>query len=420
MLNSDKALALNAREEKSAPMSIRRIILALCATVLPALALSACADESPVGPKMPPKPEAPAALGVVEITISGIGTGEMIASAAAVAPGRSLPRGVNFDLIPIEGIGADPGAGTPAEGGIQLVPLSTGSFTEGEGGAEGMRYLWATYRVRNATTKGTAYQQNRRNLTFLAIDDNATIGQTAISVLHRFDGSKADDAIAPTILPTGAALRNLDTGAIVSSSPDVLQILTEAEIAEINAPAGVSIFPYGFVVNAPIVGGARQLASNPAEDDFEGVVTFAFKLPLQTNAADDPFMISFRALAVEDTETRITQSLEEQDDAGEAAFLARAADLGATTLTVLSGTGYTGGSSRSICSVRTAGTADSPTGYLIDDCEAGARTWLGLGESELHETTAAESEVLRAEIAAQKHQTDTLKRQQSAILKRLD
>jgi hypothetical protein len=348
---------------------LRRAVLPLVV-----LGAAACTDDSPLQPGDDSVGNRPApgsrALGMMEITIAGIGTPEMSASAAAITPGRTLPGatqpgGPSFALLPVEGIGE----GESAESGIELQNISTGSFTEYDDDG-GVRYVWATYRVRNATARGsfgggTAYNVARQNLTFLAVDDAATIGQTAISTLRRFDGGKANDAIAATLLPTGAVHRDPASGAIVSSAPDVLQILTEAEVDAIDAPAGVSVFPFGFVVNAPIVGGVRTLAADPAENEFDGLVTFAFKVPLQESSTDDPFTISFRALAVEDTETRITQSLEEQDAAGRAAVEARAAQLGARQVTLLPGGAYGGGiPSRQICTARTAGRAAAPTTVL--------------------------------------------------------
>jgi alpha-tubulin suppressor-like RCC1 family protein len=64
----------------------------------------------------------------------------------------------------------------------------------------------------------------------------------------------------------------------------------------------------------------------------------------------------------------VTQSLEEQTPAGEAAFLARAQALGASMKTVLPGMGSYWGepsSTRTVCSVRTAGPSATPAGYLV-------------------------------------------------------
>src|SRR5690606_1689233 len=122
--------------------------------------------------------------------------------------------------------------GPGRDGTIQLELASTGSFTEGARGAGGYRYLWATYRVRNAQTDGATYNTSRQNLTFYAVDTDSTIGQTAISQLKRFDGSPADDAIASAFVPTGAVSQGAP-GTVVSRFPDVLQVLTETEAASL-------------------------------------------------------------------------------------------------------------------------------------------------------------------------------------------
>jgi hypothetical protein len=261
-----------------------------------ALALAACADEptGALGPE-PPRGEAPAphALGVMEITISGIGTPQMSTNALPATPrGRLAASGARHSLAPVE------------EGGrteLQLEPHSTGSFTHGERGQGGVRYVHATYRVRNASRDGTPYTSPRQNLTFLATSTEGTLGETAISRLYRFDGSAA--AIDPeSILPAGAAVRDPYTGGIKPVAADVLQLFTEDEIADLvdRAPAGVtSIFPYGFVVKHAGSNSTRTLAADPAPDRFDGVVTFAFKVPLAESPGDDPFTLSAVFTAVD-------------------------------------------------------------------------------------------------------------------------
>ena len=64
----------------------------------------------------------------------------------------------------------------------------------------------------------------------------------------------------------------------------------------------------------------RTLPANPAANRFDGMVTIAFKLPLQVNPQDDPHRIALRFRFMEDSNTRVTQSLEESD----ASALARA------------------------------------------------------------------------------------------------
>ena len=183
--------------------------------------------------------------------------------------------------------------------------------------------------------------------------------------MQRFDSSAADSAIAAQILPTGGVSQV--NGQLVPNQADVLQVLTESEAAAVAAPAGVEVLPYGFVVRNATDDG-RALPASPAPGQYDGVVTFAFKVPLQATAAADPFTITALFLAEDDDETRVTQSLEEQTPAGEAAFVARAQAIGATTRTVLPGSGYWGDPSdtRTVCTVRTAGPSASPAAYLVD------------------------------------------------------
>jgi hypothetical protein len=353
-------------------------------------ALAACGD-SPTQPSVGEEPEPPrtGSLGLVEVTISGLGEGaELSTSALSVASLADLrtahAAGITRGNGPIQPALIPP-ALPGGDGRIQLEPVSTGSFTLGRRGEGGVRYVSATYRVRNAQGDGTPHPTPRRNLTFLAVATNGTGGGTAISTLRRFDGSAAASAIAATILPTGAVRLDPAQGEVVPAASDVLQVLTEAEVDAIDLtdhPGITTVFPYGFVVRNPDDAATRTLPADPAPNQFDGLVTFAFRVPLQDKVADDPFTLSIIFLAVDDDEVRITQSLEEQSAEAQAAFEARAAALGASLITVLPGSGYMGEPSRPICSVRTAGTPDAPTGYLIDDCADGARRWVGLVDTD--------------------------------------
>lgn len=197
--------------------------------------LVACGDGPPTGPRARTDIGEPShtSLGVVEVTIRGLGDAQPMTSARSARNVIDLtaarwPSGLNASLAPAPG----------GDGTIQLEPLSTDSFTEGDRSNGGVRYVWATYRVRNARKDGTPYETPRQNLTFLAVDTDSTIGLTAVSQLFRFDGPGADSAIAAQILPTGAVVRDLLTGAVVPAGPDVLQVLTEKEVEAWSRPAG--------------------------------------------------------------------------------------------------------------------------------------------------------------------------------------
>ncbi|MVN86389.1 VcbS [Deinococcus sp. HMF7620] len=239
-------------------------------------------------------------------------------------------------------------------GGIQLEPLATSSFTVGTRGAGGMRYLSASFRVRNAAAGGAAYAVARQNLTLVAASTASTIGETAISGLQRFDGSAASPAIAQSILPTHTMTLDRTTDLVRPKlGGEDLQVFAEDEVSV--APAGtVRLFPYGFVVRKKGAINTRQLPASPATGQFDGVVTVAVKLPLQANAADDPFRFSMNFAVMDDSRTRVTESVEEQGASSDAAV--RAGVLGANTpIMTLCGSSLNTATGQFIGSATTAG-----------------------------------------------------------------
>lgn len=357
---------------------------AALATLMVASAWSlACERGMPLAPGAD-EPDASAhVIGLVEVTITGLGTEQATASALSAPDVAALERKRNAaggsGAIALQSLDLPTNLDATGDGTIQLDPLATGSFTDGARDADGVRYLYATFRVRNAQTDGTAYDTPRQNLTFLAAANAGTLDETAISSLARFDGSAAGAGIAATILPTGSVMRPGGSSEIEPAAADVLQVLTEAEVADVlaDAPAGVTtVFPYGFVVRNATTPASRILEESPAPGQYDGVVTFAFKVPLQASAGDDPYSISAVFLAVDDTETRVTESIEEQ---GSASVQAGADALsGAVSVTLLGNSATTVGGRgiRRVCTVRTAGTNPlAPAATLVDagaGCMAGA------------------------------------------------
>ncbi|HEX2206936.1 MAG TPA: Ig-like domain-containing protein [Longimicrobium sp.] len=306
--------------------------------------LSACADD-PTGTP-PPEPEpGPRVEGVYQITLTGLGGPEVQGSAAPVP----TPGGASLSLSLVNT-------------GLALELVSSGTFTDGPRGQGGHRYVSATYRVRNGTGAPLA------NLTFLPATSSATIAGTPFTALTLYNGGAANSALASQAVPTGAVTLGAGT-ALRAPDPDVLQVFQESEVAAIPLPAGITgVFPYGFVVRNPNSATTRTLPPAAGAGDYAGLVTFAFRVPLSpSGASQDPFTISFHVLAVQDTETRLTESMEEaQDSAAVRRLRDRAASLGATTVTVLAGSGAAGPDvpdypgQRQICAFRTAGTAGAP------------------------------------------------------------
>lgn len=332
------------------------------------LAALGCADFPTASPPPSPvqKPTAQRVLGIVQIKLSVVGPGEVRASANHFRPLPTGPAGARFTLSPVNENGV---------GGVLFEPLpGAGSFTHGPPGAGGYRYLFMTGKVRNAgTTIGgdtVAHTSPRTNLTIIATavpsgGGFSGIPGTPFADLAKFDGTPAASSIASGILPTGAVKQTL-TGGISTHSADVLQVFTEDEVATL-APS-YDAFPYGYVVRHATLTSTRTLAANPGPNQYDGFITLGLKIPLQANPADDVYGFSMFFVLVDDTETKITQSIEEQDAAGQTAFDARVGELsGLTRVTVLPGGNYGGSLSvpvRRMCRVRVAGTAASPTAFL--------------------------------------------------------
>lgn len=315
--------------------------------IVPLLLAAACVDDPTATPRAPEPKPAPRVLGVYEITLTGIGTSEMRSSVSAV------PSGPGQSLNPLS-------AGT-----ISLELMSSSWITHGIRGQGGQRYLAFTYRVRNRSAASVS------NMTFVAITTAQTVAGTPFLSLLRPDGTAADTAIASQIVPAGPVTIT-DEGTLASTRTDVLQVFDESEVAAIPLPAGATgVFPYGFVARNPATPNSRTLPVAANANDFGGSVTLAFRYPLQSSSSADPYTMSVMLLAVEDTDTRVTESIEEgQDSSAVRQVRERAAALSATTVTVLAGSpaaddavaDYPG--QRQICSVRTAGTAGSPTTFI--------------------------------------------------------
>jgi hypothetical protein len=317
------------------------------------VALSACTDQ----PTAPPVDNdqadpAPLPVGVYEFSMTGIGGPTPSSSVSAV---RLTPDGASMTL-------------TPAGPSIHMEKISGSSFTEGRRGEGGQRYISFTYRVRNSTGGPLT------NLTLIPVMTAKTLPGTPFRSVRLFDGTDAPTELLSRIVPTGAVAMGGD-GKMHSIFPDALQVFDEAEVAAITLPPSVTaIWPYGFVVRNPASATSRTLPAATSVNDYAGVVTLNFRLPLSAAGdASDIFTVVVRLLAVQDSETRMTESIEESTDTTAVRLLrARAEALGATAVTVLPGSparspfvaDYPG--QRSICSVRTAGMPGAATSTITE------------------------------------------------------
>src|SRR6185295_12520030 len=159
------------------------------------------------------------------------------------------------------------------------------------------------------------------------------------------------------VLPTGSAALDRSSGTVTTSTSDIFQAYTEAELL---TAGNSSLLPYGFVVRNATSSSSRALAADPGTSQFDGLVTFAFQYPLQAVATDDAFTIVARFMAVDDNETWVVQSAEDTTSSAQASVTARATALGASLRSIVS-TSVNGSPADRRCDIRTAGSSGAAT-----------------------------------------------------------
>lgn len=333
-----------------------------CSALLAALVLSGCGGEQRTVPAHAVD-EATSArgIGLLEVDITLDGKAQATSTARWIDP--AVPADERKTALAVTGIST----------GLELKLQSSSAVDVGTRGVDGMRYLSATYQIRNAQSCGTPgtctpYGIARSNLTFIATTTTNTVNQTAVSRFLRFDGSAASSALAPLMLPTHGMLV---TGTKVDDARASLVTYRESELPAV--PSGATgLLAYGFAVSNA-TDNSRTLPANPASNQYDGVVTFAFKIPLQASASDDPFKISVVLYSVEDSRIRVAQSAEEANFAGDLTATARVNALGGEDLSTLGGRLSQTTVGNPICTVRIAGTPASPTAYLANNVDASPR-----------------------------------------------
>jgi uncharacterized delta-60 repeat protein len=209
---------------------------------------------------------------------------------------------------------------------IQIKRISVNSFTQGArppGGA-GFRYVSFTYAVRNANGAGVASTLARSNLTFIPVSissgANATLNTpliTPVSFLGTFGGTTASPSIAQDIIPTHGSRYDPSTDKVeINDRQADLQVFSEADLNQFVTgasgwPSTHTAFPYGFVVRNKNNTSNRTLPANPATNQFDGLVTFGFKVPLTTASTADPFSYTIQFVLAQDTTTGVTKGNEE-------------------------------------------------------------------------------------------------------------
>jgi hypothetical protein len=252
---------------------------------------------------------------------------------------------------------------TSSPGGVQMRLLSTNTFTFGPRGEGGQRFVSATYAVRNADVGGKAYPNANNNISFLAVSTPNSLDETAIGEMQTYGGTPiTQPLLAQAFKPTHAMRYDFTLGLPeVAPGGEDFQVFDESEISSF-ATSSISPLNYGFVVRNPTTPNSRSLPANPATEDFFGTVTFAMRFPLQATAAEDPFAFAMDFLVVTDSQTRVTQSLEQQSSNQVSSL---ATSLTGAVVNTLPGSPYGATPTRFVSSVRLARAPNNNPVFLV-------------------------------------------------------
>ncbi len=243
-----------------------------------------------------------------------------------------------------------------ARGSMDYIPT-------GQPRSNGFRYVYAVLSVNSTATL--------ENVSFLGVRSSSSIADTAISAAIRAPGGAAFtsaelETLALSVKPAQASNFDSNTQTIqpLPNTEDTVQYLPESALDYV--PTGMNgLLPYGFtVLNSA---GWRNLETTPNANRM----IVSMKVPLATDPINDPYAFAFSAIPVTDSETRVTQTIEAQSKAGNAAVVARTSALGSNaSITALPSKETNSPAStntiNALCSVRTAGSATSPTAFLIN------------------------------------------------------
>ena len=253
----------------------------------------------------------------------------------------SSAQWLQSSTLSTQSLSTQPSPGANLGGGIQFssTAISKSAFSFG-----GFTYYSATFGVRNASANGTPYTDNLQNLTFLAVDTSPitsitkTADGTAFTQLVDTTGADAS-SLAASIRPTHGMRLDLSNNIVkVAAGQEDFQGFLDSEVSSIGiAPSDLNPLGYGFVarcsVRSALCLNPRTFAPPVSNTDFLGRVTFAVKVPdpVGTQKPLKSFKIIFAA--VTDSNTSITESLEEQGGAADVPVAQRVLIVPITGLT---------------------------------------------------------------------------------------
>jgi uncharacterized delta-60 repeat protein len=239
------------------------------------------------------------------------------------------------------------------------VSFASSSFQSISSGSD--NFLNATFNVSN--TSGGALT----DLTLVAYRRNNNRVNTAISNLQNFQGlsSPALDTYALAAKPTNG-MTNATT---VNSANADLQLFTESEVSSLTTDAGTLLqageflLPYGYVARATGSSTSRSVGNG----SNTGTLTVGLKVPNSNEPGSQVYRFSMTFLVfTTPVTTRVSESLEEQASSG-AVARGNATGFNTNQVSALAGSSIAQTEDKlvNVCRVRTAGTAASPSAFLV-------------------------------------------------------
>ena len=280
-----------------------------------ALLLTACNTASQATPS-PSSDPVPPLLGVLRVDLSGLGSAFPQVKGQFVSPKLGLSS-QTLDYVNPSGLS-----------------VGSGWVSFDDDDLNNVRYLKTVLRLKNTSSSSL------KNLTLHALSlstggSDDTLGGTGVSNLRDAAGNPITDPnIARGMQPTHAMNVGF-AGAFVSPEFAHLQAYTVAEATQTQtlyttavSGGGGKVLGYGFTSSASP--GSRDIASGSTAQ-----VALAYRLPKTNPRAQNPWSLRLYFLVTTDTETSVTQSLEEQGD--NAGVVARAGGISATRIRILAG-----------------------------------------------------------------------------------
>jgi hypothetical protein len=267
--------------------------------LLAAVLVAACGDPvelnqvggptEPTTPTTPTTPSTPSqrprrVLGIAEVTFADITTANMSAT-ILVAPTVARLEDLRSGTVTSDQVAS-----------IRFERLATGmfKFTPVQGPA--IRFVRASFGVNNLRSDSIVFDPAKENISFVAVRTHATIGTTPLRSIDRMDRAAIPAGVAEGVLPS--ELLAVSTEGQLFTLDDVLESLTPGQASRTESVAGAtSLLPFGFVVQRPAVPTNPQSRGSVAD----GIVTFAFTLPLQVAERENITRLSVLFLIVNDT-----------------------------------------------------------------------------------------------------------------------